>query len=57
MSLVQKSKIRIAILNLYDGVANQGMRCIREILNQFGDSNNVDITWDEYDVRQKKKSP
>lgn len=57
MSLVQKSKIRIAILNLYDGVANQGMRCIREILNQFGDSNNVDITWDEYDVRQKKEVP
>ena len=57
MSLVQKNKIRIAILNLYDGVANQGMRCIREILNQFGDSNNVDITWDEYDVRQKKEVP
>jgi len=57
MSLVQKSKIRIAILNLYNGVANQGMRCIREILNQFGDSNNVDISWDEYDVRQKKEVP
>jgi len=57
MSLVQKNKIRIAILNLYDGVANQGMRCIREILNQFGDSNNVDISWDEYDVRQKKEVP
>ncbi len=57
MSLVEKSKIRIAILDLYDGVANQGMRCIREILNQFGDSNNVDITWDEFDVRQKKEVP
>ena len=57
MSLLEKKKFRIAILDLYEGVANQGMRCIREILNQFGDGNNLDITWDEFDVRQKKEVP
>ena len=57
MSLLEKKKFRIAILDLYEGVANQGMRCIREILNQFGDGNNLNITWDEFDVRQKKEVP
>ena len=57
MSSLSKKKFRIAILDLYDGVANQGMRCIREILNQFGDGNNLDITWDEFNVRQKNESP
>ena len=49
--------MRIAILDLYDGVANQGMRCIREILNQFSDQFNIDIVWDEFDVRQKNEVP
>jgi GMP synthase-like glutamine amidotransferase len=57
MSLVEKKQFRIAILDLYEGVANQGMRCIREIINQFSDFNNLDISWDEFDVRQKNEVP
>ena len=57
MNTVEKQSIRIAILDLYDGVANQGMRCIREILNQFGDHNNIEISWDEFNVRQKNEAP
>ena len=57
MSVTERQTIRIAILDLYDGVANQGMRCIREILNQFGDHNNVNITWDEFNVRQHLQVP
>lgn len=49
--------IRIAILDLYEGKANEGMRCIREILNQFGDINNLDVVWDEFDVRLKNEVP
>lgn len=51
------NKIRIAILDLYEGVANQGMRCLREILNQFGDMNQLDLEWDEFDVRLKNETP
>ena len=47
-------RINIAILDLYEGVANQGMRCIREILNAFGEANQLDPHWDEFDVRQKR---
>jgi homoserine O-succinyltransferase/O-acetyltransferase len=49
--------IRIAILDLYDGVANQGMRCIREILNQFAENHHLDLEWDEFDVRGKIELP
>lgn len=51
------NKIRIAILDLYEGVANQGMRCLREILNQFGEMNQADLEWDEFDVRLKNEVP
>jgi GMP synthase-like glutamine amidotransferase len=57
MSLVEKKQFRIAILDLYEGVANQGMRCIREIINQFSDFNTLEISWDEFDVRQKNEVP
>ncbi|UEG48733.1 GMP synthase [Ferruginibacter lapsinanis] len=49
--------IRIAVLDLYEGKANEGMRCIREILNQFSDSNNLDVVWNEFDVRLKNEVP
>ncbi len=57
MNESEKQPMRIAILDLYDGVANQGMRCIREILNQYSDYTNIDISWDEFDVRQKNEVP
>ena len=48
---------RIAILNMYEGVENQGMRCIREILNQFAELNHLDLQVDEFEVRIKKEVP
>jgi GMP synthase-like glutamine amidotransferase len=53
----ETKQLRVAILDLYDGVTNQGMRCIREILNQYSDYTNVDISWDEFNVRQKNEVP
>ena len=50
-------KLRIAILDLYEGVANQGMRCIREILNQFAEINQVDLHYTEFEVRLEKEVP
>lgn len=50
-------KIRVAILDLYEGQANQGMRCLREILKQYGESHGLDITHDEFEVRLEKKVP
>lgn len=49
--------VRVAILDLYEGVANQGMRCLREILNQFAEMNQLDLHWDEFEVRLEKQVP
>ena len=57
MNWTEKKSIRIAILDMYEGHANQGMRCIREILNQFGEANQLDLTWDEFEVRLEKQVP
>ena len=42
---------------MYEAYPNQGMRCIREILKRFGEDNNLDISWDEFDVRLKNEVP
>ncbi|MFT3683235.1 MAG: GMP synthase [Ferruginibacter sp.] len=57
MNLQEKSSVKIAILDLNNGKPNQGMRCIREILNQYSESAEADISWDEFDVRQKQAVP
>jgi GMP synthase-like glutamine amidotransferase len=57
MNWTDKKAVRVAILDMYEGVANQGMRCIREILNQFGEANNIELDYDEFEVRLEKKVP
>ncbi|TMI61961.1 MAG: GMP synthase [Bacteroidetes bacterium] len=57
MNLSENNKLRIAILDLYNGAANQGMRCIREILNEWSEAVDEDVEWDEFDVRQKNELP
>jgi len=57
MYMSEQKHIHIAILDLYEGVANQGMRCIRELLTQYGIENHLRIEWDEFDVRSKLELP
>ena len=57
MNWTEKKSVRVALLDLYEGFPNQGMRCIREILNQFGDAHNIDLNWDEFEVRLEKQVP
>ena len=57
MNFNNGEKIKVAILDLYEGYENQGMRCIREILNKFSEINNLDISRDEFDVRLKNEVP
>lgn len=57
MKWTEKKNIRVAILDMNDGVPNQGMRCIREIINQYSEANFLNLEWDEFDVRQKLEVP
>lgn len=54
---VQKTNIRIAILDLYEGQPNQGMRCLRELIQQWGSEHNYEVTLDEFEVRQELALP
>jgi homoserine O-succinyltransferase/O-acetyltransferase len=49
--------VRIAILDLYEGQPNQGMRCIRELLREFGLAHNLTLDIDEFEVRLEQKVP
>ena len=57
MEKVHSRAVRVAILDLYQGQANEGMRCIREILKAYGHKNNINLSWDEFDVRLKQQLP
>jgi GMP synthase-like glutamine amidotransferase len=47
------SRLRLAILDLYNGIPNQGMRCIRELVEGFSDS----IEYEVFDVRVAHRLP
>src|SRR5579875_636071 len=49
--------IRIAILDLYEGQPNQGMRCLREIVSQWSEYYNIPVLLHEFDVRLKNEVP
>ena len=49
--------LRIAILDLYEGFENQGMRCINDIILQWGVDNDYRIEFQIFDVRLKKEIP
>lgn len=51
------TKIRIAILDLYEGHANEGMRCILDILQQTKTKHHQLLEWEVFDVRKKLELP
>jgi len=52
-----KQPIRVAILDLYDGIENEGMRGFREILHRYKTKNDLNLTYEIFDVRQKAEVP
>jgi homoserine O-succinyltransferase/O-acetyltransferase len=57
MSWNEKRLVKVAVLDLYEGKANQGMRCIRAILHEWAESNELDLHTTEFDVRLKNELP
>ncbi|KAA6436933.1 GMP synthase [Dyadobacter flavalbus] len=47
----------IAILDMYSGVDNEGMRCIKKIITAFGEQEAIPVTYTIFDVRQKLEVP
>lgn len=49
--------IKVAILDMYDGYPNQGMKGIQDILNKYRINNNVDLTYQVFDIRGRNEVP
>jgi hypothetical protein len=50
-------KIKIAILDMYEGAANQGMRCLQQLIKEWGENNSLNVQPKVFDVRQKCELP
>ena len=57
MELSEKKIVRIAILDLYEGLENQGMRCIRQIIDDWGTQHKQEVIRDEFEVRLQNQIP
>ncbi|ATL48088.1 GMP synthase [Chitinophaga caeni] len=48
---------KVAILDMYEGVPNEGMRCLREILHHYAQVKQVALQLDEFEVREQMQLP
>jgi homoserine O-succinyltransferase len=49
--------LRVAVLDLYEGRPNEGMRCIQQILQEYSQSTGFPLVSKIYDVRLKEELP
>ena len=57
VELADENHIRIAILDLYEGAANEGMRGIRQLIEEFHADSHLSVKSQVFDVRQKAEVP
>lgn len=55
--MINPEPIRVAILDMYEGTPNEGMRGIREIIESFAATHHLTIRHDIFDVRSKAEVP
>jgi GMP synthase-like glutamine amidotransferase len=53
----EQQEIKVAILDLYDGIANQGMRCFQDILERYKATHNLNLSYRVFDVRKSNEVP
>ncbi len=57
MAKIEKRKVKVAVLDLYNGIENEGMRGIHEILERYRLKNDLDLTFNVYEVRRNCEMP
>jgi len=57
MAQADKQQVKVAILDLYNGVENEGMRGFQEILQRYKATNDLNLTYEIFDVRKKSEIP
>jgi GMP synthase-like glutamine amidotransferase len=57
MTLTDKPEIKVAILDLYDGIPNEGMRGFQDILKRYRAKHRLNLNFEIFDVRKKCEVP
>jgi GMP synthase-like glutamine amidotransferase len=57
MAEKQKRPVKVAILDLYDGIPNEGMRGFQDILNAYKTQHQLNLSFEIFDVRKKTEVP
>jgi homoserine O-succinyltransferase len=55
--LIQENQIKIAVLDLYQSEANEGMRGIKQLISSFASDCQLNIVYHIFDVRSKNEVP
>ncbi len=55
--MTSRDSIRIAVLDLYEGMPNEGMRGIRQLIQEFTADSHLPVTFDIFDVRLNCEVP
>ena len=55
--MTDKPEIKVAILDLYDGIANEGMRGFQDILKRYKAKNQLNLSFEIFDLRKKCQVP
>jgi len=55
--MTERNKIKVAVIDMNNGVTNQGMRGIQEVLLRYREEMEIDLSFDLFDLRQKDEIP
>jgi len=55
--MTERPPIKVAILDLYDGIENEGIRGFKEILQRYKTQHGLDLAYELFDVRQNCEVP
>src|ERR1700712_494258 len=57
MIQIDRQPIKVAILDLYNGIENEGMRGFSDILQRYKTKNELNLSVEVFDVRKKVEVP
>lgn len=57
MNDIERPGLKVAVIDMNNGHPNQGMRCIKEIIEEYRDSNDIKLDYEVFDPRQKLELP
>ncbi len=57
MTQTDRQPVKVAILDLYNGIENEGMRGFRDILDRYKAKNDINLSYEVFDVRKKVEVP